>query len=88
MPAIDDFAGYSPGSTGSSERVFAITPHATNELPYVTRAIRASTGGTVRFVNRYDETCDAAFADGETRAIRAKRVLATGTTATGLEGMA
>jgi hypothetical protein len=88
MPAIDEFASHAAGATASADRVFAITPHDTNELTYVTRAIRTETGGVVRLVPRAGgDPVDCNFADGETRPIRARKVLATGTTATGIEGM-
>ena len=88
MPAVDDFSTWSVGADGPATHVFTITPHDTNELDYVTRAIRANTAGVIRLASlRTGANVDCNFAAGETRPIRTKRVLATGTTATGIEGM-
>lgn len=89
MAAVDEFANHGSGGAGSADRVFGVTPSDTAELPYVTRAIRADGAGIVRVITRAGGgAVDCRFAAGETRPIRVRQVLATGTTATGLEGMA
>lgn len=67
--------------------VFAVTPSDTVELTNSTRAIRANTSGTIKITTINGSVCTCAFTGGETRAIRAKLIWATGTTATGIEGM-
>lgn len=48
MSAVDNFASYSVGPDSPASGIFAIVPHAVNELPYVTRAIRIGVaGGTI-----------------------------------------
>lgn len=71
-----------------ADDVFDITPDDEVDLTMLTRAIRVEGEGIVVFVNRWGRTCTARFAAGETRALRASRILATGTTATGIEGIA
>lgn len=67
--------------------VFPITPSDTTDMAKPARAIRANVAGTVRLITYAGVTRDAVFAAGETRMIWARRVLATGTTAAGLEAM-
>lgn len=67
--------------------VYAITPDDGNDLPIRIRAIRATIAGNVAIIGADGIAATCAFIAGETRAIRVTRVKATGTTATGLEGM-
>jgi hypothetical protein len=84
---VDTFATYSAGLDSPATDVFPITPNDNTDLAVATRAIRADSGGDVVLVTLEGIERTAKFADGETRAIRATRVKATGTTAAGLEGM-
>ncbi len=83
----DLFAGNQPGLTSPLIGAFVITPDDGADLPQVTRQIRVlGSAGNLT----------AVWADGNTRTIpvlandvldwRVSRVLATGTTATGLWG--
>ena len=84
---MDKFAAYSSSLDSPASDVFPITPNDVTDLAVTTRAIRANTGGDVMLVTLEGNERACKFADGETRAIRATRIKATGTTATGLEGM-
>jgi hypothetical protein len=84
---MDKFAAYSSGLDSPASDVFPITPDDDADLAVATRAIRADTGGVVVLVAMAGPERTCRFTDGETRAIRATRIKATGTTATGLEGM-
>jgi hypothetical protein len=84
---MDKFAAYSSGLDSPASDVFPITPDDDTDLAVATRAIRADVGGNVVLVAMAGPERTCRFADGETRAIRATRIKATGTTATGLEGM-
>lgn len=66
----------------------AITPHDTNELPVLPRAIRFDGGGTVVLTapDETDADVDQSYTvvAGERLDIRAKKIKSTGTTATGI----
>jgi hypothetical protein len=85
MPDIYQY--HQPGLTSSAIGAFAVTPNDVADLPQVTRQLRVTgSAGSIA----------AVWADGATRIIpvaagdvldwRLVRVLATGTTATGLWG--
>ena len=84
---LDKFANHASALDSPAEDVFPITPNDTIDLALATRAIRASGAGNVVVITVAGNERTCAFTAGETRAIRATRVKATGTTATGLEGM-
>ena len=83
----DDFATLSSGLSSPANDVFPITPNDGADLPKVTRAIRADAAGDVVCVMLSGDERTLKFAAAETRAVRVSRVKATGTTATGLEGI-
>lgn len=85
---MEQFAVYSSGLDSPASLVFVITPDDGNDLAVPTRAIRADGAGDVVLVTAGGSAVTCKFAAAETRPIRAVRILATGTTATGLEGMA
>lgn len=82
----DTFHAYNPSLDSPAENHFEITPSDTADLPFRPRALRIDTGGTI--VMRDDAQQDVSYtvADGEILAFRPWRVLATGTTATGIVG--
>lgn len=89
MPAVDEFANYTSGLTSPTRNAFSITPHATDELPFVPREIYVGTGGDVEFVAVDSE--DAVILKnvpvGARLPYRAKRIISTNTTATDLVGV-
>ena len=74
----DQFSSHGVSLDGPASGVFIITAHDTNELAIATRAIRVTVGGVlvVTGIDGVSTACN--FADGETRAIRAKIVKSTG----------
>lgn len=67
---------------------FTINPSDTDDLPFVTRAIRVGITGDVTVTMLGGETLPIpAMQAGETLSIRVTRVLATGTTAGGITGL-
>ena len=77
------------GSTDSSGIHFSVTPHDTNPLPKVTRALYVGTGGNIAIADmRGNEEIYVNVPDGATLFIRATRVLDTDTTADDIVGLA
>ena len=67
--------------------VFEITPDDGADLAQVTLALNVATPGTVRVTTLDGSTSDVSIHPGAPFPIRARRVWATGTTATGLRGL-
>ena len=89
MPAPDDFAFLSAGISGPSSKAVAIVPNNAVDLAFATRGIYVGGGGDLR-VDMQDSGTAITFAGlaaGSILPIRASRVYATGTTATGLIGL-
>lgn len=88
MPASDAFAGNSEGLTSPLNNAEAITPHATNELTTVTRALYVGVAGDVAVVMA-DGTAVTfvGMLAGVVYPLRVKAVRVTGTTATDLIGL-
>lgn len=88
MTAVDTFATSGKGSEGPARHAFAITPHATNELTYVTRALYVGAAGDVAAVMAGGEAVTfVGLAAGVAHPLRVKAVRVTGTTATGIVGV-
>ena len=79
---------YTQTANGPADYGFQITPSDSVDLPYVTREVRASGGGVIKWLNMFGDEQHTSVADNERVSIKARRVLAAGTTATGLEGLA
>ncbi len=87
MAAVDRFA-FSGLQTLETppEHAYAITPNDGVDLVYVTTHISAATAGLVNVITKGGETTPIPVAAGIQTKVRAVRVLATGTTATGIVG--
>ncbi len=68
--------------------VFDILPDDGADLPQVTTAVNVATPGTVRVTTDAGAVADLTIHPGHAFPIRARRVWLTGTTATGIRGMA
>lgn len=77
------------GRTGvtSAEDAFAIAPNDGVDLEIETRQIAVGAGGTLAVVMKSGRSVTFTAIAGQTLNIKAVRVLATGTTATGLVGL-
>lgn len=85
MPAIDTMAQRGDTVDFSAKRLLAVTPHDTNELEYVTKALFIGAGGTISIIAQEDTAAvSLTVATGSIVPVRAKIVRATGTTATGI----
>jgi hypothetical protein len=84
----DPFASHAVGTDGPGMGSGVITPADGADLADVVRGITIGTaGGTITYVHaRTGQTCTTADLPIGTYPIYARRVLATGTTATGLTG--
>lgn len=85
MPAIDTMAQRGDTVDFSAKRLRAVTPHDTNELEFVAKALFVGTGGTISIIAQEDTAAvSLTVATGSIVPVRAKLVRATGTTATGI----
>lgn len=67
---------------------FDIVPDDGADLAHVTTALNVATPGTVRVTTADNSVTDVTIHPGHAFPIRARRVWQTGTTATGLRGLA
>ena len=87
MAATNPWAFNMLGPTCAPLGAISITPHDTNELSTVIRAIEATGAGNVAVVFIDDSTATLALAAGERKTGFIKQVKSTNTTATGLIGL-
>lgn len=86
--ATDNFDSFKPGFNAPAGDGFAITPHNTNELTRVPRALYIGVSGTVVLTTPAGN--DLTFVNlpsGSILSVRCTKVKATGTTATNLIGL-
>ena len=85
MPAIDKQAQRGDTTDFPAKSLRAVTPHDTNELEYVAKALFIGTGGTLSLIAQEDTAAvSLTVVAGQIVPVRAKIVRATGTTATGI----
>lgn len=76
----------SPGDPAT--RIFDVTPDDASDLPYVTVALNVASPGTVRVTTADGGVGEVSIHPGHAFALRVRRVWQTGTTATGIRGLA
>ena len=84
----DAFSSYTRGQSDPAISVFEITPDDGNDLPQVTLALNVASPGTVRVTTADGSISDLSIHPGHAFPLRARRVWQTGTTATGIRGLA
>lgn len=86
----DLFATHTTGLDSPASRAFAVTPDDNNDLAVTTRAIYTGAGGTIVAILAEDsaEVTFASLPAGTVLPVRARRIKSTGTTATGVVGLA
>lgn len=82
MPMVS----YADGVNSSAIGSFPITPSDSADLALNIRMVTINVGGTLSWVNWQDEVETTALLPAGSYPIQAKRIRATGTTATGLTG--
>lgn len=88
MPAIDTQAQRGDAAELPAKRLRAITPHDTNELAFVPKALFVGVGGTISLIAQEDTAAvSMTVLSGAIIPVRAKIVKTTGTTATGIVAM-
>lgn len=84
---FDNFRDRSLGSTAPAVGAFAIVPSDSTDLPAAARAVTIGTAaGSISYIDREGQTHTTGPLPIGTYPFFAYRVLATGTTATGLTG--
>lgn len=87
MAAADKYASWSETVSSPATDAIPVTPSDSADLAVMTKAIWlpvSATGGVVRVVTRVGATRDLPLYPGDLLPIRVTRVLATGTTASGI----
>lgn len=84
----DAFANRTRTPADPAIRVFSIIPDDAADLPHATVALNVATPGRVRVTTIDGSTGDVEIHPGHAFPIRARRVWLTGTTATGIRGLA
>lgn len=85
MPATDDFSRFQLSNISPLTHAVAVTPHDTNELSSVTRALYVGFGGNLKVTMQNGG--DVTFVDvptGTTLPIRCTKVFNTGTVASSI----
>lgn len=84
----DRFDSYVAGLEAPASDVFDIIPDDGADLALATRALNVAVSGTVRVTTVSGTTATVYLAAGIAFPVRAKRIHATGTAATGIVGLA
>ncbi len=88
MSISDQFATFNTGLTGPLIGGFDVTPDDGADLPTLPRALMIAGGGDVALVFKDGTTLTLpGLSTGVIYPVRATRILATGTTATGIRGL-
>lgn len=82
----DKFEGNTAGLDSPPENLLEITPDDGNDLSSTLRCVNVAAAGTLRVTTVGGSTATVYVAAGIWFPIRAKRVFATGTSATGIVG--
>ena len=88
MTIEDKYGAFTPGLTGPIIGGFDVTPDDATDLALMPRGIMVTNAGDVAVVLPDDTTLTLpGLAVGNIYPVRVKRILATGTTATGIKGL-
>lgn len=88
MPILDNFQDHQGGLTGPICGGFDVTPNDSVDLAQMTRGVMVATAGDMAAVLKNGDVITLpGLAPGVIYPLRIARVLATGTTATGIKGL-
>lgn len=85
---IDTFSSTARSLTSPAITLFEISPDDNTDLQQVTLALNVATPGIVRITAEDGSVGDVRIHPGHAFPLRARRVWRTGTTATGIRGLA
>ena len=85
---MDLFKNFSQGLESPATRILEITPEDNSDLAFVTRAVAVETAGHLQVVTAEGDTGRLFIAAGVPFPIRVRRILTSGTTASGIVGLA
>ena len=85
---MDQFRHHAQSLESPATRIAEIVPSDTADLAFVTRAISVAQAGHLQVVTSGGDTGRVFVAAGVPFPLRVSRILATGTTATGIVGLA
>ncbi len=80
----DIFEDFASGLESPATRIASVTPDDGVDLPVSSRALNVAGAGSVRLTTISGDTDTVHIAAGITFPVRARRIWATGTTATGI----
>jgi hypothetical protein len=83
----DVFATHATGLESPATRLLAVTPSDSTDLAYVSRAVNVAASGLVKLTTVTGDVATVQIAAGIAFPVRAARIWATGTTATGIVAM-
>ena len=83
----DPLATRAASTSGPATDIVPVIPDDTTDLNEVAMALFIETGGTLRIVTRRGETRDVEVDDQLLLPVAVRRVMATGTTATGVHAL-
>lgn len=84
----DPFRNHAPGLESPAVRLVSVTPDDAADLDFPTRAIAVGTEGLVQLITVAGDTGQIFVVPGAPFPIRARRILATGTTAADIVALA
>lgn len=82
----DPYSPYTHGANAPALASFPVAPSDADDLPTMIRAVTIGGAGTIAWVSQSGVASVTAALPAGTYAIRAARILATGTTATDITG--
>ncbi|WP_114965258.1 spike base protein, RCAP_Rcc01079 family [Alkalilacustris brevis] len=84
---LDPLANRTPSALGPATDLLPVAPDDAADLPEMAMALFIETGGSLRVVTRRGETREVMLEDQTLLPVAVRRVLESGTTATGIHAL-